>query len=223
MELVVDKLINNKKNWINVLQENFKQKIEEISSDILLSVNYLMEESVCPNCWNDSIDWLCQDDENCWYWHWENFSELILNELEKKRITYYFKEENKLNVNFNWNWNWEKVEIVVLWLIRHIYLYNYKSRIKENEWIIEFNDNNKRYKVSFWYKFSEINNFHEKSWKNKIIKDKNIDLKYQKWLRWKLKVLEKKWNKWTPVYYEYHDLYLIIKSILLDKKFNKFI
>jgi hypothetical protein len=192
--------------------ENIEATVGLVNNTVDLVSNWTVEK--CPSCWNPLYEWICEF--GCWYindTHLSDYEEMRSDqELER-----YIEKFEKLNGNG------EKIEVAVMWLWKHIHYFNYKSRIKPNEWLIEFEDDGEIYKVFVWYKFSEINDHQWDSQINLIIKDKNIEFKNQKWLRWKLKVLKKannKQKKWYASYYDFSKLKKIIKSILNDANLN---
>lgn len=161
----------------NVLQLSESEKYRlSVQNDVDILVN----EQTCPNCSASMFDWKCENIESCWYWHWDDHIEKVMQKKEKL--------SNSLI------WNWQKYELTTLWWEK-FYFYNYYWRIESDKANIQVKVNWKKLKMNVFYTISENDDI-------KQISNIRFD--------WKIKVLDNWWWKDTYINYRELKRYISI-------------
>jgi len=186
----LDNIDNSTEAW----NQNSSFEQESVKEDVfdILSIE------PCPNCSKDMISWKCSDSEFCWYWHWQDYLDSIV--------------EKRVNMSQKMKWNWERIELkTISW--NKFYYYDYHWRINETHALIEVKIWKIIYRVDVKYEILNKDDVY-------IIKNIFID-KIEK----RKNIRDSNWNRkkiWEEKFFDYKEMKKYMFTVLSDYKFNKF-
>lgn len=179
----------------NIDEVNSSSDLDLYTESVKEYIRVLVSEQTCPNCWASLFDWMCENLDTCWYWHWDEF----LDKQKQKEEDILDKKEK---LSLSQKWNWKKYKLSTIWA-KSFNFYNYYWRIEKEKANIQIEIDWVKLKMNLVYSIEE--------------KD---DIKQINNIRFIGKVKKYKSWSWQEVFINYRDLKKYVITILLDTRFN---